>query len=53
MEGQAAMTPALRLARYHARHLDRPGAFAAMIAALYMLTGPRRDGTRPFTLRRV
>ena len=42
---------ALRLARYHARRIPAPMAYERMIAALYMLTGPRRDGTRPFTLR--
>ena len=47
------MNPAYRLARHHARRIPAPGAYAAMIAALYMLTGPRRDGTRPFTLRSI
>ena len=48
------MTPALRLARYHAARIPAPGAYAGMIAALLHLTGgKRRDGSTVFTLRRV
>ena len=46
------MKPALRLAMLYARRVPRdPTALAKMLAALYMVTGPKRDGTMPFTLR--
>ena len=50
------MTPrnALRLAKYYAARVPRdPTALSKMLAALYMVTGPKRDGTMPFTLRSV